>query len=179
MSQISEFIDRLDNCPDGRAGWQQFEDNCIEILSYLFVPPLNIPLIQVRSYSGIDRRDAIFPNRNYSGDNNNWALLFHDLKARMILFEFKNYDKDEIGKEEVLQTNNYMKSTGNLSIMICNKLPNKAAHITRNTLYSKEGRVILFLTKKNLKEMLYSKERGEDPSDIIIDEEELFFAQHE
>jgi hypothetical protein len=178
MSKVNDFIDRLEKCPEGRAGWHQFESICIEILTYLFVPPLQKPKIQARSYSGMDRRDVIFPNRNHAADNN-WALLYKDLNARMVLFEFKNYDKDEIGKDEVLQTSNYMKSTGNLAIMICNKKPNEAAHNTRSTIYNREGRVILFLTKESLKEMLYSKERGEDPSDIIIDEEELFFFQHE
>lgn len=179
MSTISSFIKRLDVCPMGSKGWKEFEDICIEILIDLLVPPLTAPKIQLRSYSGIDRRDAVFPNRNFTADTN-WGHIYQELGARMILFEFKNYEKEEIGKDEVDQTRNYLtKPMGKLAILCCNKLPNPVAHIRRNTVYSQDGKVILFLTKDHLKEMLYIKERGEDPSDLILDLVEWFYLQHE
>ena len=179
MSSIASFIKRLDACPRGFKGWKAFEDVCIEILTYLFVPPLTVPKIQPRSYSGIDRRDAVFPNRNLSADTN-WGYLYHELGARMILTEFKNYEKEEIGKEDVDQTRNYLtKPMGKFALLCCNKLPNHAAHIRRNTVYSEDGKVILFLTKDHLKEMLFIKERGEEPSDLILDLVEWFYLQHE
>lgn len=108
MTGATELRRRLAECPAGRSGWKEFEDICIEILRFLFVPPLNEPLIQPRSYSGIDRRDAVFPNRNIESSNN-WSHLYKELQARMILFESKNYDTEDIGKEETNQTRNYMK----------------------------------------------------------------------
>jgi hypothetical protein len=39
--------------------------------------------------------------------------------------------------------------------------------------------LILFLTKDHLKEMLFIKERGEDPGDLIVDLVERFYLQHE
>ncbi len=53
------------------------------------------------------------------------------------------------------------------------------AHIKRNTIYSQDQTVILFLTKEKLIEMLYIKERGENPADLIMDEIEMFYLQHE
>jgi len=41
------------------------------------------------------------------------------------------------------------------------------------------GTVILFVTTEQLIEMLFIKERGEDPSDLIIDMIERFYLQHE
>ncbi len=76
MSLIKDLIKRLEACPVGNAGWSEFEDTCIEILTFLFVPPLSKPKIQPRTLSGVQRRDAIFPNRNISGGGNNWAFLF-------------------------------------------------------------------------------------------------------
>lgn len=180
MSEINDLIKELEHCPVGQAGWSQFEDICIRILKYLFVPPLSNPLIQARTYSGVNRRDAIFPNRNFSSSNN-WSLLYNELNARMILFEFKNYDSIEIGHEEVNQTSSYMTTPmGRLAFMVCSKVPNDSAHRQRNTLFSQpEKKVILFLTKEELKEMLIIKERGEDPSDLIIDLLERFYVQHE
>jgi hypothetical protein len=179
MSEIRELIDRLMSCPAGTAGWKAFEDVCVEILCHLFVPPLSEPKIQPRTFSGIDRRDAVFPNRN-PDPNSSWGLLLGELGARMVLFEFKNYDSSEIGKEEVDQTRNYLtKPMGRLAILVCSKPPNPAAHIRRNTVFSSEGKVILFLTKDHLKEMLFIKERGEDPADLIVDLVEWFYLQHE
>lgn len=179
MSQISDLITRLDGCDAGRDHWKKFEEICTEILEFLFVPPLSKPIPQPRTYSGTNRRDAVLPNRNID-EKNNWGLLFKELKARMILFEFKNYDTSEVGHEEVIQTENYLtEPMGKLAIMICSKEPDNGAHIQRNTIYSRRGKVILFLTKSHLKEMLYIKERGEDPSDLLIDMIERFYLQHE
>jgi hypothetical protein len=178
-SGIRALVKRLEECPAGAQGWREFEDVCTDTLSYLFVPPLGKPIIQPRTYSGIDRRDAVFPNRNFSSANN-WAILLKELEARMVLVEFKNYDRDEIGKDETNQIRNYLTTPmGRLAILCCNKIPNGAAHIKRNNVYSQERKVILFLTPDHLKEMLFIKERGEDPSDLIVDLIERFYLQHE
>lgn len=123
--------------------------------------------------------DAVFPNRQDIGDNV-WAKIYRELGARLILFEFKNYDKTDIGKDEVNQTRNYLNTAmGKLGIICSNKPPVPQAHIKRNTIYSEEGKVILFITKDKLEEMLYIKERGDDPGDLIMDEIEWFYLQHE
>lgn len=98
----------------------------------------------------------------------------------MVLFEFKNYDKTEIGKDEIIQTRDYMtQPMGKLAIIVCTKLPNNSAYIKRNQIFNKDKQVILFVTTDQLKEMLYIKERGEDPADLIIDLIEDFYIQHE
>ena len=179
MNVGSQLRKSLDSCPAGKSGWKAFEDACINTLRFLFVPPLHEPLEQARTYSGIDRRDAVFPNRNLEAGNN-WGHLLQELDARMILFEFKNYDKTEIGKEETNQTRNYMtKPMGRLAILCCNREPNSAAHHKRNTIFSEDGKVILFMTVGHLKEMILIKERGEDPSDLVMDLVERFYVQHE
>jgi hypothetical protein len=169
----------LEACPAGAGGWRAFEEAATEILCHLFVPPLVAPHTQARSYSGIDRRDAIFPNR-VTDTNKSWGLLRQDLNAKLVLVEFKNYLNEEIGKEETDQTRNYLKpSMGRLAILCCNKPPNNAAHIRRNTVFSEDGKVILFLLPGDLYEMLDMKERGEDPADFIADAVERFYIQHE
>jgi hypothetical protein len=170
---------RLDAVPPGLPGWKQFEEAATEALKHLFVPPLSDPVVQARSYSGIDRRDAIFPNRNH-GEANHWGRLLGELEARMVLFEFKNYDREDVGKDEVNQTRNYLtKPLGRLAIMVLRKEPNHAARLKRNTVYSEEGKVIVFLGIDHLKEMLYMKERGEDPADLIMDAVERFYIEWE
>jgi len=179
VTEPQDLRRRLERCPDGRDGWKEFEDACVETLRFLFVPPLTDPIVQPRTFSGIDRRDAVFPNRNMDTPNN-WGHLQKELGARMVLFEFKNYDAEEIGKDEVNQTRNYLtQPMGRLAVMCCNRLPNEAAHIKRNTIFSEDGKVILFLARDHLVEMLFIKERGDDPSDLIMDMVERFYLQHE
>jgi hypothetical protein len=179
VSAAESLRRRLSEVPTGQSGWRQFEDICVETLTFLFVPPLAKPIIQPRTYSGSERRDAVFPNRNRRIDGH-WGDLLIELDARMILFEFKNYDTSEISKDEVLQTRSYLtRPMGRLAIVVGSKVPDKAAHIKRNTIFSNDQVVILFLTAEHLKEMLYRKERGEDPADVIMDEIELFYLQHE
>ena len=169
----------LDTCPPGIDGWKAYEEAALETLCYLFVPPLRVPRVQARSYSGIDRRDAIFPNR-ITDTSMVWGLLRLDLDARLILVEFKNYDRQEIGKEETDQTRNYLTAAiGRLAIICSNKVPNGAAYRRRNSVYSEERKVILFVTTANLKEMLDIKDRGDDPADFIADSVEEFYIQHE
>lgn len=184
MSQVNTLIQRLDGCPLGTAGWATFENICTDIFTYLFVPPLQNPHIQARTLSGINRRDAIYPNRNITDNGapntKNWYFLFQDLEAKLILVEFKNYDITEIGPDEVNCAFNYLTNPmGRLALLVCSKEPNQQAKIRRNTIYTNDKKVILFLTKDHLKEMLAMKERGEDPSDLIIDLIDLFYIQHE
>ena len=180
MATSDDLLARLSTCPCGANGWREFEEVCIELLTYLFVPPLRPPRIQVRSHSGIDRRDAVFANRNFDTQNS-WGHLLRELNARLILFEFKNYDHTEIGKEEVDQTRNYLTlPMGRLAIICCSKAPCEAAHVRRNSIYSSdEKKVILFITPEHLQEMCFIKERGEDPADLIVDLLEEFYLQHE
>jgi hypothetical protein len=170
---------RLSQCPPGDAGWREFEDAALAVLCHLLVPPLMAPIVQARTLSGLDRRDAIFSNR-ITDTRDTWGLLRHDHDARLIPVEFKNYDKRRIGKDEVDQTRNYLKrSMGRLAIVCCNKPPDQSAYLRRNGVYSEEGKVILFLTSANLIEMLNMKERGSDPSAFILDYVDLFLVQHE
>lgn len=180
--KVKTLIDRLDACPDGNAGWREFENVCIEVLSFLFVPPLTGPRIQPRTLSGVQRRDAIFPNRNFDSSSNNWGKFYTELGARMILFEFKNYGRmTKIKRDEINQARSYMREAmGRLAIIICNKKPDISAYRERLIIFNGKGKeVILFITKDQLKEMLFIKERGEDPSDLIMDLLESFYTEQE
>ncbi|MGY1844444.1 hypothetical protein [Modestobacter sp. SYSU DS0875] len=98
----------------------------------------------------------------------------------MVVFEFKNYAADPVGKDEVNQTRNYLTRTiGRLGIVISRTGFDGGAHIKRNSAFSEEGKVILLLTIKDIEEMLYMKERGEDPADLIMDAVERFYVEYE
>lgn len=180
MPDITALRRRLAECPPGHPGWSEFEQAALAVLETVFVPPLAPPKIQARTLSGLDRRDAIFPNRCH-GTDSAWGLLQKDLNARMILVEFKNYGSSEIGKDEVDQTRNYMRpaTMGRLAIVCCNKAPAGAGLRRRNSVFSEESKVILFLTVEHLNEMLDIHDRGEDAGNFVVDSYEDFLIQHE
>ncbi len=68
---------------------------------------------------------------------------------------------------------------GRLAIICSNKLPNDAAHRRRNIIYSEERKIILFITTADLLEMIDMKDRGDDPSEFVVDSVERFLIQHE
>ncbi len=170
LNEIDKLIKRLRNCPSGRVGWKKYENICIDILKFLFVPPLKLPKIQSRTESGIDIRDAIFPNRS---SNENWRFIREDYAGKYILFEFKNYTADtglDLGKDEVNQVKNYLYHTiGRIGIICSPKRPSTNGIFARKMAYIEEKKLILFLTNEDLTEMMMKKYMGEDPSDIIVD----------
>jgi hypothetical protein len=98
----------------------------------------------------------------------------------MILIEFKNYGKEDIGPEEVAETSGHLRRAwGRLAIICCSKEPTASAYRRRNTIYNDENKLILFVTTADLKEMLDIKDRGGNPSDLIIDSIEEFYLQHD
>jgi hypothetical protein len=117
----------------------------------------------------MDIRDALFLNTNRDYKNY-WGYLYNEFGLKSVLFEFKCYDKTEIGKDEIDQVRNYMKieEWGRLAIMCCNKAPDETAERRRHHVYCHDNRkIILFITPDNIKEMIDIKERNEDPSEMI------------
>jgi hypothetical protein len=169
LLNIQKLIKKLDNCPNENAGWKNYEDICIEILTYLFVPPLKKPKIQSRRESGVDIRDAIFPNRN---NNENWKFIRDDYDAKYIVFEFKNYSENgnEVDKQVVIQLADYLnKPIGKFGIICSKKNPNTSGLTKRKDIYIENNKLILFLNNDKLKEMLLRKYNKMDPSDVIND----------
>jgi len=169
LEEIQTLIKRLDECPKGKEGWKIYEDVCLDILNYLFVPPLGEPKIQSRRESGVDIRDAIYPNRN---SNENWKFIRDDYDAKYIVFEFKNYADDgaEIDKHVLLQIDDYLKKTiGRFGIICSKKSPNKSGIEKRKDVFIENNKLILFVNNEHMKEMLLRKHKKLDPSDVLID----------
>jgi len=98
----------------------------------------------------------------------------------MILFEFKNYGKQKISPKDVNQVNTYLTmAIGKRGIICSSTPPSQNARTRRNSIYHQTEKVILFLSRENLKELTFRKERDEDPADLIMDMVELFYAEHE
>ena len=140
--------------PTRESGWRDFEKVCIDTLEYLFVPPLLKPRSQSGDLLGPRRRDAVLANR-MTDHSNNWGRLYHELGARMIPFEFKNYDLEDIGTGEVDQAAKYMEKHFNkFAVICCNKKPSEHGLLARKEQFTKNEKLILFLTVPDLLQMI-------------------------
>ncbi|MDB5088764.1 MAG: hypothetical protein JWR09_2758 [Mucilaginibacter sp.] len=170
LQMTQSLIKELDNCPEGMPGWKDYENICIEIFNYLFVPPLNEPKIQYKRESGIDIRDAIYPNR---GLDDNWRFIREDYDAKYIVVEFKNYAENgsDIDKHVVLQIDDYLKkqTIGHSGIICSKKSPNSSGLEKRRDIFIENNKLVLFLNNEHLKDMLLRKYKKLDLFDVIND----------
>ena len=84
-----EYIDRLWSCVPGKADWNSYQKTVGDILSYLFCPPLSLPLTEKSDAMHANRRDFIFPNYCDTGF---WAFLRSRYGADYIEKKEKNYE---------------------------------------------------------------------------------------
>lgn len=174
----SSLKQKLLDCLPGSESWQDYEEICIEILSFLFVPPLKSPGIQSRTENGLLRRDALFPNWVEQGF---WATIGDRHDANFILFEFKN--TDNLTPSHVDQVDKYLRlgkdSIGRFGIILSRKPPSQPALSTRKTYFTSNRGIILFLDDRHLARALELKEAGCDPVEVLRTEYEEFLKSYE
>jgi hypothetical protein len=160
-----ELTARLRAVPPGRDGWRRYEDACIDILNYAFIPPLRVPRIQSRSEDGLDRRDAIYP---IGRGGPFWDGLKHQYSTRMIVVEFKNYT-DAIGQSEVESLQQYLlpKARRSFGIICSRTTPSESALKARRRAWMVSENIILFLSDDDLQKLVDIRSRDADPSHVL------------
>lgn len=172
----NDLIQKLEQCSVGKIGWQEFEKLCVAILTEVFVPPLKPPKEQARTFTGLERRDALFSLR---GTREGWQEIGQEFAAKFLLCEFKNF-AEPFTKDEVNQTRNYLKETiGRLGIIFSRKGPDEGALKMRNSIYAQEKKVILFFEDKHLIELLKLKAANQNPMDLLQDAIDDFYISYE
>jgi hypothetical protein len=68
-------------------GWPAYENYCEDLLSFLFVPPLNPPIPQSRDERHVNRRDYVLPN--YATDFGFWQFMRTHHEAHLVVAEVK------------------------------------------------------------------------------------------
>ena len=122
-------------CGSGGFHLQTWEDACIPILRFLFVPPLVPPKVIRYMVDDTARRDAIYPNRNL-GRRGHWGHLHRALGARLILVRFTNSDSPCIGKHEIQRMRrSLIGSFGRFGIICCQQAPAPSDHLVSATAY--------------------------------------------
>lgn len=164
---------RLETLPSGMNHWREYEDLCIDLLTFLFVPPLKTPKIQSISEDGLDRRDAIFS----LGENDNfWSTIEFQFRTRLVVAEFKNYT-EPVEQAQVESTRDYLYTSALRSVaLLCSrKLPSESALKARRRAWQESQKLILFLSDEDLLVMLAAKTSGGCPTAVLDDQIDAFF----
>ena len=163
----------LEQIPPGRDNFRDYEDVCIDILSYVFLPPFVLPPeIQDISDDKLHRRDAIY--RLDTGDEI-WDRIQSQFRTRFVLAEFKNLT-GETGQKEVVDICRYLYPDAMRSLgFLCGRNePDKSAIKLRTSEWRGSRKLVLFLSDTEMKDLLELKASGNNPAEHIDHKIDLF-----
>ena len=173
--RATELFEQLAIVEPGREHWRDYEDACIDILNYAFIPPFRVPRIQSISEDGLDRRDAVYP---ISIGNPVWDRIQTECRTRMVVAEFKNLS-DAPGQKEVesIQQYLYPKAMRSLGFLCAREPASEAALKARRRAWVEAGKLIVLLCDDDLQEILLLKAMDENPAQVIDGQIDEFFVE--
>ncbi|GAA4907572.1 restriction endonuclease [Mucilaginibacter defluvii] len=160
-----DYCAELNAIPEGKAGWNNYERKCIEILHYLFEDDLNNWHTQSSTDDGLSRFDMIC--RIVSADDF-WKSLIQSFNSRYVLFEFKNY-ADPIGQDQIYTTERYLYVRGLRAVgfIIARNGGSERAKSAAKGALREHGKLMLILDNHDLCEMVKLKASGGLPNDYL------------
>jgi hypothetical protein len=169
-----ELIQRLNRLAPGSETWRQYEDICVEILNYVFIPPLRQPRIQARSEDGLDRRDAIYP---IGWGHPFWDSIRMHFGARLVVAEFKNHT-EMLGQTEVESIAQYLypKAMRSFGFLCGRQGASENAYRARRRTWQISDSLIVILADDDLAELLRMRDDGEEPSELLEEQIDEFFV---
>ena len=168
----TQYAERLGKIAAGRAAWRDFETWCTDILSEIFRPDLGPPDRQTRTDDGLDIMDAIFPIRAAVPP---WSQVRAEFTTRFVVAEFKNYT-DPIGQKQVESIAQYLwaQAKRQFGILVSRNAPGDSALAQRRRVWLDQSKMIVFLTDRELVQMLAMREGGDDVFAVIDAQLEAF-----
>lgn len=171
------LITSLAALPPGNRDAKTYETICKEIIDYLFSDDLRDVRSQKRTTDGLNIFDLIY---RVSPKHPFWVTLTRDFRARVVLFECKNYGKP-IGAMQVFTTERYLSASALRPI--CFVLSRKPAHPhavqAASGAMRESGKLLVFLSDNDLIKMLRAKDaqlkeggtiaemQANDPTEIL------------
>lgn len=161
-----DLASRLAAIRPGTAGWPAYEKYCEDLLSFLFVPPLNPPIPQSRDERHVNRRDYVLPN--YATDYSFWQFMRTHYEAHLVVAEVKNLSRGP-GKAEILQVANYLNSrgTGLFALILARTDLDQAARWTCREQWVHYSKLIVGLSDEDVVQMVTIKTGGGDPAELV------------
>lgn len=151
----SSLRERLKHCEKGDEKWQEYEDIILEILNYLFSPPLSRGKPQSKTWSNYERRDIIMDN--FDSENGFWKVMRDSHDARFIVFDCKNHE-DGINRDHIIKTKEYLGDTlGYFGVVVGRSIPkdtgrkgSKREHIEQQRAKAYHDKKVILLFDDNI-----------------------------
>lgn len=164
-NRAAELRAALEAQPCGDRGWRNYEDLCVQILNFLFVPPLGVPRLQMRSDDGLDRRDAIY---KIGHGEPIWDSIKAECRTRFLVAEFKNSCSAPTQRDiESLQQYLFAGALRSFGCLCSRKKASESAVLARRRAWSESMKLIVLLSDDDLAEMLEMKVSSERPAELI------------
>lgn len=163
VSNGTELINKINECPKGKEGWSQFEEIGSEVFTFLFADSFRnyTPKIQKTTTDGIFRRDMIV-NNTFKEVPSFWHLMKNDYNANLIIIDFKNYT-DLLNPDQFYNPSKYMnKLAGHFAIVISRCGLDESSKKLQLKLLEEE-KLIMCLSDDDLINLINKKMEGEDP----------------
>ena len=159
------LLRRWKECEPGKENWYLFQKLVGEVVSALFSPPLEAPLVESPDVSGVNRRDFVYPN--YAEDGF-WRFLRDRYQADYVVVDAKNY-RNKVSKQSALQIANYLKlhGAGLFSIIVCRSGPDYACLHTIREQWVAYRKMIVILGDHEIESMLLAASSGGKPEQVI------------
>lgn len=170
-----QLIARLDAVEHGAEHASEYELVCEEIVDYLFGGALLDGRRHPRLDDGLSILDIVY---RVKSQDQFWSALARDFRARVIVFECKNY-AGPVGPMQVFTTERYMSTVALRSV--CFVLSRTAAHphaiVAAQGAMRETGKLIIFLHDEEVTTMLrirdaqiaegYGSSSDNDPTEIL------------
>jgi len=163
--KAKDLLAKLKNCDPGIDNWVEYQDICMEILSYCLVPPLLDPTEQSNTQDRSHRRDLIYHIPHGAGPFWSYLTLKYGLG---IIVDCKNY-RDPLRENEMIITSKYFekKKLTTLGLVISRKGLSTNGLKAQQDLWRDQEKMLLCLDDNDMAKMLELKDRGEEPWKII------------
>lgn len=171
------YINELEYCKTGKENGadKEYELICTKIIKHLFDTEFYRVSEQNRTSDGMFQMDLLC---SLKGTTEFWNFLIHFYKTKFVVFEYKNYS-EQVSQNSIYITEKYLFSTAlrNVAFIVSRKGFDKNAEKAALGCLRENGKLIISLDDKDLVSMLEMKEKGEEPSDYLLEKvEELLMS---
>lgn len=172
------LIKRLQDIRPGRSGAKAYERVCVDIVDYLFGEHLVDARPQSRTEDGLHVMDVVYRVRP---QHSFWNTLTRDFRARVVLFEFKNYSA-AVKPQQVYTTERYMSAAAMRPVcfLMTRLPPHEHAQLAAVGAMRESGKLLIFLSDADVETMLRFRDaevaasnaghRVDDDPTVVLDQ---------
>jgi hypothetical protein len=164
-----QLVRQFETTTTGVKDAKRFEQLCVESIDYLFGMHLGRLKPQNRLEKGFQYMDLI-ARLEPKETGAFWLALAQDFRCRYVVFEFKNY-AEEITQNQIYTTEKYLypNALRSVAIIIARNGHDKGAGRAIQGALRESGKVFVVLSLNDLYDLLRAKDRGDEPSDMMVD----------